>query len=157
MSTRSVIAIPDGKTGFRGRFVHWDGYPRGVGQSLRSIILRDGMEKAIRTLIVEYHAWETVDAYNSQAVPEYMDAAGFVAVTGYGIAQVPQPGSENVWIERDTETWCEWAYVLRSDRIDVYASNRSKWVKRQNYTIRFPELSPEALHALDTEDLLALA
>lgn len=33
MGTRSIVAEPHGD-GFRGRYVHWDGYPSGVGASL---------------------------------------------------------------------------------------------------------------------------
>ena len=33
MSTRSVIARPTA-AGFQGRYVHWDGYPSGVGQQI---------------------------------------------------------------------------------------------------------------------------
>ena len=33
MSTRSVIARPTA-AGFQGRYIHWDGYPSGVGQQI---------------------------------------------------------------------------------------------------------------------------
>ena len=159
MGTRSIIAIPEGKTGFRGRYAHWDGYPNGVGRALRSIVLRDGMETAIRTLLVDNYGWSTVDAAHYQEVPEYMDDGRFVAVPGYGVAYTTKDGQSDpaIWLSRgDTGNWCEWAYILRADRIDVFAGRGDKWVKRQNYTIRFPELSMSALHALDTEDFLAL-
>jgi hypothetical protein len=158
MGTRSIIAIPEGKTGFRGRYCHWDGYPQGVGHALRSIVLRDGMEEAIRTLIIDNYGWSTVNAGAKQALDTTNDDGRFVPVPGYGIAYTTKDGqsSPDSWLTRKEESWCEWAYVLHSDRIDVYRATRDKWVKCANYTIRFPELPMESLHSLDTEDLLVL-
>lgn len=159
MGTRSIIAIPEGKTGFRGRYCHWDGYPGGVGHALRSIVLRDGMETAIRTLIIDNYGWSIVNARAEQELNSTTAYGRLAPVTGYGIAYTTKDGqsSPDSWLTRKDESWCEWAYVLRSDRIDVYRASGNKWVKCQHYTIRFPELSADSLHALDTEDILALA
>lgn len=159
MGTRSIIAIPEGKTGFRGRYCHWDGYPGGVGHALRSIVLRDGMETAIRTLIIDNYGWSTVNANAMQALDGTNDDGRFAPVPGYGIAYTTKDNqsSPDSWLTRKDESWCEWAYVLHADRIDVYRSGRDKWVKCAHYTIRFPELPASALHSLDTEDILALA
>jgi len=41
MGNRAVIAAtyPDG---VKGRYVHWDGYPSGVGLAVLAIVQRDG-------------------------------------------------------------------------------------------------------------------
>lgn len=159
MGTRSVIAIPEGKTGWRGRYCHWDGYPSGVGAALRSIVLRDGMETAIRTLIIDHYGWSSVNAHAEQTLDSATDDGRFVPVPGYGIAYTTKDNqsSPDDWHTRaDKRSWCEWAYVLRTDRIDVYRNAGVKWVKCAHYGITFPELSAESLHSLDTEDILAL-
>lgn len=158
MGTRSIIAIPEGKTGFRGRYCHWDGYPAGVGHALRSIVLRDGMETAIRTLIMDNYGWSSVNARAEQELDSTNDDGRFAPIPGYGIAYTTKDGqsSPDMWLTRKDESWCEWAYVLHSDHIDVYRATGVKWVKCAHYTIRFPELPAESLHSLDTEDLLVL-
>ena len=61
MGTRSVIAAhyPDG---VKGRYVHWDGYPSGVGKAVFEIAKRDGLEGAFHTLLERHYGWSTVTA-----------------------------------------------------------------------------------------------
>ena len=61
MGTRSVVAIPDG-TSWRGRYVHWDGYPEGRIPVLRALVARDGLEVVIKTIITGPHyGWSHLD------------------------------------------------------------------------------------------------
>ena len=55
MSTRSIIAIQN-KTGFKGGYHHWDGYPTGLGEYLFDTFQEDGwamVEKATS------HSWSS--------------------------------------------------------------------------------------------------
>lgn len=124
MGTRSVVARPTEDGGWKGRYIHWDGYPEGVGESLRLIIERDGLEAAARVLMDEHYGWSTVTGATEVELPEYMDDGRFVAVPGYGVAYTTEQGqsSPDDWFTDKTigDSWCEWAYVLRDDLIAVY-------------------------------------
>ena len=56
MSTRSVVAVQAGD-GWRGRYVHSDGYPSGVGVTLLKLVERDGLEQVIKTLTQDHYGW----------------------------------------------------------------------------------------------------
>ena len=143
MGTRSVVAIPlDG--GFKGRYIHWDGYPSGVGQNLLDIIKRDGLERAIEVLTRENYGWSSLnpdgpDSFDPQI--DYKDRAAweakegrshhsdpgggdgrFRAVKGYGTAYTTVDGqsSPEEWITDSSDDWgTEWAYVLNPNWITV--------------------------------------
>lgn len=70
MGTRSLVLKPEGDA-FVGRYVHWDGYPTGVGQSLLNIVQRDGLEMARRVIIDEHFYWSSIE---SRLVREQYDA-----------------------------------------------------------------------------------
>ena len=54
MGTRSIVGAEIGdKT--EGRYVHWDGYPEGVGRAVARIVLRDGYERAVKTLMLDHY------------------------------------------------------------------------------------------------------
>ena len=142
MGTRSVVAFPtDG--GFKGRYIHWDGYPTGVGATLLMIVQRDGVEQALRVLTEENYGWsgldddapaefETVTHDQRQAfvaehgrypISDPGDGDGrFRLVEDYGTAYTTVSGqsSEDEWIT-DTGDDCgtEWAYVVYDDHITV--------------------------------------
>jgi hypothetical protein len=60
MGTRSVVAIPQGDS-WKGRFVHWDGYPAGVGSALGELVERDGLEKVIATIVTgKNYSWSSL-------------------------------------------------------------------------------------------------
>ena len=142
MGTRSVVALPlDG--GFKGRYIHWDGYPTGVGGSLLEIVQRDGVERALEVLTQDNYGWSSLDPAmpaefedvifeNRQAfVAEHgrypvTDPGGgdgrFRAVEGYGTAYttVQNQSSPDEWITDTGDDWgTEWAYVLNPDSITV--------------------------------------
>lgn len=122
MGTRSVIAVEHGD-GWRGRYCHWDGYPTGVGEALRQIVKRDGLDTAIRTLTQDYYGWSNVNAQDQQELHKGYQDGRFAAVPGYGIAYTTHQGQsrpEQWHTSDDRESWCEWAYVLTATGIDVY-------------------------------------
>lgn len=62
MSTRSIVAVPHGDS-WRGRYVHSDGYPSGVGADLWKLVERDGLAK-VREIIVtgDHYGWSSLSA-----------------------------------------------------------------------------------------------
>lgn len=118
MGTRSVIATPGPDGGWKGRYVHWDGYPAGVGDALRAIIARDGVEKALKVLTEDHYGWSSVDGRGGELSPGMRDGR-FVVVEGYGVAYTTEQGqsSPDEWVTDDTfaDSWCEYVYVVLPD------------------------------------------
>ena len=132
MGTRSIVARPTG-TGFAGRYIHWDGYPEGVGQELWQIVARDGLEKACKVLMDQHYSWSGIasDQPDLAGVEKDYDAPfgspGYMAhavgndinVPGYGIAHADAQPDEFLTEETAKEAWCEWVYVLGPDALTV--------------------------------------
>lgn len=123
MGTRSVVAIPDAEHGWKGRYCHWDGYPSGVGEALRRIVMRDGLTPAVHTLTEAHTRWSTITAvpladyeppsYDPRRVETYVD--------GYGEAPDDEPDGDAGWVFADGDDWgTEWAYLLGEGGIGVY-------------------------------------
>ena len=109
MGTRSVIARLEGD-GWKGRYVHWDGDPTGVGAAVHAIVNRDGLEVATKTLTEAWHGWSTVTA--EERVEPDRDPSRFVAVDGYGLAYSHEEQGDD-WVTSDGPDWgAEWCYVL---------------------------------------------
>ena len=69
MSTRAVIARPDGNGGFVGSFHHWDGYPSGVGKTIFKLLrghFRGNVTAMLRVLCDEHTTWSTINSDWSQ-------------------------------------------------------------------------------------------
>lgn len=123
MGTRSVVAIQNGD-GFKGRYIHWDGYPSGVGESLLAIVQRDGVEKARQVLTVDHYGWSGLDSSTTadSQLGLGMDDGRFTIVPGYGTAYTTHAGQSDPddWIESDgADSGTEWAYVLRDNELTV--------------------------------------
>lgn len=109
MGTRSVIAIPDGDA-WRGRYVHWDGYPTHMAKALTDIVRRDGLSKAILTLTESFYGWSSISATQTDESNEPdLDTDRFASVAGFGTAYTDEPDN---WHTPDPEAATEWAYVL---------------------------------------------
>ena len=121
MSTRSCVAIKH-EVGWRGRYIHMDGYPSGVGVELIKILARDGYDKAVTILLEQHYGWSSLDAASpsDKALSPVYDDGRFKAVPGYGIAYTTQDGqsSPEQWITDVGDTMdAEWAYVLQDHPI----------------------------------------
>lgn len=121
MGTRSVVAIPTAD-GWRGRYIHWDGYPEGVGESLRLIVQRDGLDLAVKTLTENHFGWSSV---NDDAQDAHDEPIRFEFVPGYGTAYSAKE-QEDTWVTSDGDNWgTEYAYVLTPDGIVVLGARTS--------------------------------
>jgi hypothetical protein len=162
MGTRSVVAVPlDG--GFQGRYVHWDGYPSGVGVVLADLVQRDGVETVRRVLTDEHYGWSNLDPRQPYSgVPTQLgyDDGRFVAVEGYGIAYTTEQGqsSPDQWIRHtDTDTWCEWGYVLNDTVLSIFRPSPEGWthvgdLPYDNARETFSALE-QAVYAIESEDV----
>jgi hypothetical protein len=129
MSTRSIVSKPDGD-GWLGRYVHYDGYPSGVGQSLIEIVMRDGIETARRTIVDEHVYWSSINASEGMANPDLTtgqvvptgaqrELRPHVTVVGYGDADLNSESADEdpdkpYWMLDPTSFDCdaEWHYIL---------------------------------------------
>lgn len=119
MSTRSVVAIPnENGDGWRGRYIHSDGYPEWVGACLWHIVKRYGLEQATRTLVHDNYGWSclTTDTTRDPEQAEWRGEQRFVE--GYGYPYDDE--DETAWILSEGDKWgTEWAYLLTLDGLIV--------------------------------------
>ena len=127
MSTNAVIAEPVGKEGkaFRGRPLHWDGYPTWAGRIIHAIVKRDGVEKARQVLLHDNTYWSDIDTDNDGTRRPHSDDDRFSAVKGYGIAGPGQGVGQDDWITTNTDWWGGvYAYVIGDTALLIYTSGR---------------------------------
>lgn len=123
MSTRSIIAVPT-DTDWKGRYVHWDGYPSNMGKELQAIIQRDGYENAIKVLTQDHKSWSGI---NSDPL-NLSDPQGHTLVPGYGVAHADIPANDDPWLYPEDQDSTEWVYLLLPFGIAVY--ERSNGIPR---------------------------
>lgn len=119
MGTRSVVAARQEDGSWSGRYVHWDGYPEGVGQAVKEIVARHGREAAIKTLMVDNYGWSSVDGAEVQELGVGYDDGRFRAVPGYGVAYTTEQNQSHPedWItSEDTgDSWLEYVHIIELD------------------------------------------
>ena len=125
MATRSVVGRYVGDDAWIGRYVHWDGYPANMVMVLLEIVLRDGFDKAVSTLVFENYGWSGLYPF-----PNKDDDEGYVKGYGYPL----KDGKSGDWITWESDHWgTEYAYIIeplnKSVTILEYDYNNSKWRK----------------------------
>ena len=118
MGTRSVIAKPYGDI-WRGRYCHWDGYPRHNASAIFHLVQRDGLEVARKTLIDDNFYWSSINPFT-----EYGKDTGdacFQYVPGYGKAgTILQSDPDEWWTPNDLDSaWIEWVYIMADDGLMI--------------------------------------
>ena len=113
MGTRSIVGLKTGN-GWFGRYVHWDGYPEGVGSAVWHIVKRDGIGTAVQTLLMDNYSWSCL---TTETEPKDNNPVGkFVA--GYGYAHTD--GQPDDIIVSDGDKWgTEFAYILSREGVSV--------------------------------------
>lgn len=145
MSTNSVIGVAVG-TGWRGRYVHWDGYPEGVGARVWELIQRDGAVLAVQVLTLEHHGWSQI---HRDELGDYDTPSRFAAVPGYGVAYTDDEHPDE-WITPDGDTWgTEWAYIVGEGSLMVYkyVYPTKRWEQVDTFPLDGPEPDWEATNA----------
>jgi hypothetical protein len=149
MSTRSVIARPDGKDGFAGHYAHWDGYPTCRGAQLWATYREFNNIHALRGYAIRegfkgyWSSYMTAaDAAIEERVPAkvlctYCDGTGERIWDGVakkcnacqGTLIMNNSAKRNGWVEEDTDNWVtsngddcgtEWAYVLGDESLVIF-------------------------------------
>lgn len=151
MSTRSAVGtLVNGQ--FKGRYVHFDGYPDGVGAALRKIIDRDGVTKALRVITEENYGWSSLNGSDDQELERGYHDGRFKAVPGYGVAytEVDGQSSPEQWIENAGEWGTEYIYVIMpSGEVVAYDDEgRSAWRSEPTLTPVTPEEEAEAIRSI---------
>jgi hypothetical protein len=126
MSTRSAVGVPQADGSFKGRYVHSDGYPTGVGRDLQALVLRDGYQTVVDTIVSgNNYSWSYLDV--NGAIYE-RDEDRFGAVPGYGMTHTDV--TESNWVTEDDDWGTEWLYVLGETGIDVLQAEWNKAAKK---------------------------
>lgn len=138
MSTRSIVAIPEGD-GWKGRYVHFDGIPLGVGKSIWKIVVRDGIDAAIDTLVHKHYGWSAIDHDDRSW---FDNESGHVH--GYGLAYEPEDQGD-WWIHaQDTDkSWCEWFYVITQTGLAVGWLSGPDYVPMYAGFVRWDDPNPD--------------
>ena len=126
MGTRSVVAIPQGDS-WKGRYVHWDGYPSGVGAALLAIRQHrypGDLPGMIKMLTVDHWYWSSLAGPDQGPTSSYDGDLRFVAVPGVGVAGTIDQAKPDEWITPDEDAGCEWCYVLTDAGIVVLEARR---------------------------------
>ena len=115
MSTRSVVAYRT-EEGWRGRYIHFDGYPDYMNGALSEIVKRDGYEKAKAVLCDEHRSWSQVDPNVQTKATEMLGDRGEY-VDGYGVAYTDEP--DDYWYSSDNPEalypWIEYIHILEAN------------------------------------------
>lgn len=121
MSTRSVVAIPQGD-GWKGRYVHSDGYPEHMVPTLMDLINRKGVDRVIDVLINWNPGWSFIGTYDGMT--NYLGESRAHFVSDYGIAYSRAEQSMDSWYtDQDSNAmWIEYVYILGPKSITVLES-----------------------------------
>lgn len=142
MGTRSCVAIPEGD-GFRGKYVHWDGYPTWMGRNLHALVAEHGLAEVQRVLVYESAGFSCVDPRKTELETFERDGR-FMVIPGYGVAFNPasEQGNAEDWITpfatdgSQRDGWgTEWAYVLSDGGLVIW---KMHWKTAPTYVALVP-------------------
>lgn len=121
MSTPSFVGTIDRSGRFRGRYVHYDGYPTAQGPTLSQIITRhhSDLPRILTILIDGFYGWSTLSADMRRDADTHLDGRD-VAVAGYGLAYTTTDGQSHPddWITGSLDgcfemhSSCAWGYLF---------------------------------------------
>lgn len=138
MSTRGVIgrATP---SGWKGRYHHWDSYPKGLGKTLFALAnghFKGDLKGMMKVLIDDHTGWSTINGKDFKWPPGYVESGSTQdkALEAFQ-AHVPQcychgARHEEGWIVKPGDDPQEWAYVVnvKKQTMDVlYGNARKQW------------------------------
>jgi hypothetical protein len=116
MSTRGVIAVRVGqKDSWTGKFVNSDADM--VGEVVREIIARDGLEVARDMLVEDSLGWFTVDGKMEQQLYPWHSAGTTAEAPGYGVAFTvnAHPSCRREITEKNLDWDIEWVHIIERD------------------------------------------
>ena len=121
MSTRSCVAIPQGD-GWKGRYVHSDGYPEHMVPTLLDLIARKGVDRVRDVLINWNPGWSFIGSY--EGITNYLgeDRAHFVSDYGLAYSKKEQPMDSWITSEDNDALFIEFVYILGPKSLIVLES-----------------------------------
>jgi hypothetical protein len=102
MATRSTIAL-DTTEGFMAIYCHWDGYPDGVGATLKSFYSTFDQVKSL------------IEKGDLSSLCESLESSVFYTSRGEEL-RVATFKSESEWLEWGSNCGCEYAYLFKGDQ-----------------------------------------
>jgi hypothetical protein len=120
MSTRSCVAIPQGD-GWKGRYVHSDGYPEHMVPTLLNLIRRKGVERVQNVLVNWNPGWSYLDATDGI---NYLGEGRAHFVSDYGLAYSRSEQSMDSWIDDQNPDalFIEYVYIIGPKSLTVLES-----------------------------------
>jgi hypothetical protein len=121
MSTRSCVAIPQGD-GWKGRYVHSDGYPEHMVPTLLDLIARKGVDRVRDVLINWNPGWSFIGSY--EGITNYLgnDRAHFISDYGLAYSKKEQPMDSWITSEDNDALFIEFVYILGPKSLIVMES-----------------------------------
>lgn len=121
MSTRSCVAIPQGD-GWKGRYVHSDGYPEHMVPALLDLIGRKGVDRVVDVLINWNPGWSWIG--KSEGITNYLGAGRARFVSDYGLAYTreEQPMDSFITSENPDPLFIEYVYIIGPKSLTVLES-----------------------------------
>ena len=101
MATRSTIAVKDADGSVRSIYCHWDGYPEGVGATLREHYTNTPKIEQLLGVGDISVLGSTLDVYPREIYPRETDTG----LTTWVHASVKE------WRDDRARQWCEWGYL----------------------------------------------
>ena len=125
MSTRSCVAIPQGD-GWKGRYVHSDGYPEHMVPTLLDLVKRKGVKRVTDVLINWNGGWSFVGQYPGMTNCLGEDRAHFVSDYGLAYSRKEQPMDSWITSENPDPVFIEFVYILGPRSITVLESYQAE-------------------------------
>ncbi len=121
MSTRSCVAIPQGD-GWKGRYVHSDGYPEHMVPTLLDLIARKGVERVRDVLINWNPGWSWLG--KEEGITNNLGPGRAHFVSDYGLAYTKKEQPMSAWItsEENDPLFIEYVYILGPKSLIVLES-----------------------------------
>ena len=149
MATRGIIARRTAD-GWEGRYHHWDSYPAGLGKALYDRYQQLKSIKAMTKQLIDDHpaGWSTIVCCDWSHEPGFIEnSRDWLGTTAKDRPQCYCHGDrhepEQLMTSDDTDTWCEYCYVLYSagmhDYMDILASRSAGWEVVETVCLDGPE------------------
>ena len=129
MGTRATIAKQTEKNAYIGRYIHFDGYPSGVGKGIINALEHFGLTKGKEVLLDEHPAgWSNI------ASCDWTQEIGYVESIDAPNRDRPMcychgDRNEEEWLidsaDSENDGWAEWVYVFNDsiNSLMVYKKN----------------------------------
>ena len=115
MGTRSVVGYAT-PTGFKGVYVHWDGYPEHMVPMLYELLRRDGYEHVCKVLVDEHpNGWSLINAFQEDEEPDKW--APHIHVLKYWGRFYQEDIVDRFFetLSEARESMCEYAYIISAN------------------------------------------